>query len=341
MVTAFLPLLVTVPLAILFRNYWALVFGSLASKATEAGILLWKSPWKPKFSYSIPVFKEMFGFSFWTMLESFTVWLTQYVGIFIVGNILNDYYLGLYQTSISTVNAYMAMITSAVMPVLFSTLSRLQNDGDQYNKTLFKFQRLIAMFVIPMSVGLFLFRDLVTEILLGKNWMEASGLIGLWSLTSGFTIVYSHICSEVYRSKGKPKISLLAQVIHLVFLIPAIYVSAKHGYAALAVVRPLMRIQGILVHAILLRVVFKISFIEMIKNTFPYVFGACAMALFATALRTVSGTLLWSFFVILLCVLFYFMLISLFPSVRRELEPVLRSTWEKFKQRAVGLHFAK
>ena len=204
-ITSLIPLVVTVPLAIILRNYWALLIGTFASQLCNAIALTAKSKWKPKFYYDFTLFKEMFAFTAWTLLESISIWLTTNIGVFIVGNYLTDYYLGVYKTSMSTVNAYMAIITSALTPVLFSALSRYQNDDENFRKTYYQFQRLTAVLVIPMGIGIYLYRDLVTRILLGSQWGEASGFIGLWGLTSAFTIVFSHFSSEVYRSKGNPR----------------------------------------------------------------------------------------------------------------------------------------
>ena len=205
--TTLIPLFVTVPLAFVLRNFWALLIGTLASNLFNAIVLTVKSQWKPSFYYNFALFKEMFSFSAWTLLESVAIWLTAYADIFIVGHYLNEYYLGLYKTSMTTVNSYMAIVTASIIPVLFSALSRVQDDNIQFKETYYKFQRLTAVLVVPMGIGMFVYSDLVTRILLGSQWVEAGGFIGLWSLTSAVTIVFSHFTSEVYRSRGEPKVS--------------------------------------------------------------------------------------------------------------------------------------
>lgn len=86
----------------------------------------------------------------------------------------------------------------------------------------FKFQKLVGILIIPIGIGIFLFSDLITQILLGSQWMEASPFIGLWGLTSAISIVLAHYSSEVYRSIGKPKLSVLAQWLHIIVLWPVL-----------------------------------------------------------------------------------------------------------------------
>ena len=318
-ITAAIPLVVTVPLALVFKNFWALVIGTLASKLAETVILVAKSPWKPRFAYSFRLLKEMLSFSVWTMIESVTVWLTNYIGVFIVGNLLNDYYLGIYQTSITTVNAYMNIITAAIIPVILSTLSRLQNEKEAYSKTLMQFQKWVALLVIPMSLGLYVCRDLVTQILLGSQWTEASQLIGLWSLSSGFVIVFSNFSSVVYISKGKPKISVFSHALHILFLIPTVYFAAREGFAMLSATRALIRLQGVVVNLVLLRVLLHIDVLQMIKNILPCTVVSVLMALVVSVLQRVSGHIVWSFVCIGVGVLFYAVACALTPSIRRDL----------------------
>ena len=318
-VTSLIPLVVTVPLAVILRNYWALLIGTFASHLCNAIILTVRSKWKPCFYYDFALFREMFAFSAWTLLESISIWLTSYVGVFIVGNYLSEYYLGIYKTSMSTVHAYMSIITVALTPVLFSALSRYQNDEENYKKTYYQFQRITAILIIPMGIGIYLYRDLVTKILLGSQWGEASGFIGLWGLTSAFTIVFSHFSSEVYRSKGKPKISLIMQLVHFVFLITVLVISASHGFKVLYIARSLVRIQLIASALLIMHIMYGFKFSQIMRNVFPMILSAVIMGVAGYFLQQISTSLIWQFVSVFICIIIYFtVLLGLFSSVRRE-----------------------
>lgn len=118
----------------------------------------------------------MLSFSLWSLVEAISIWSTSYIGTFIVAGALNNYYLGLYNTTMITVNGILAIIVTATTSVLFSSLSRLQNNEDEFVKVFLKFIRLSAMIILPMGMGIFIYRELLTDILLGKQWHEASFL---------------------------------------------------------------------------------------------------------------------------------------------------------------------
>lgn len=310
------PIFVTIPLAIVLRNYWALVIGTLAKHLVQAIVLVSKSQWRIRFFYSFKRFKEMFSFSAWSLVESILIWFTGYSGTFIVGGYLDDHYLGLYRTSITTVNQYMGMVTTAVVPVLFSTLSKYQDDDLQYKNTLFGFQRMFALFSIPMGVGMYIFSDLATTILLGKQWMEASRFIGLWALMNALTVVINDFAGTIYRSKGKPNISVFSQVIYLAFLIPITLWGVKGGFEHLCTVRPMVRIVGALMGLIIVHILFKIKSWEILKNLVPQFLCAAIMGGAGYLLLKVSSHIVWQFVSVVICVVIYFGLIMLFPSMR-------------------------
>ena len=323
-ISSFIPFIVTIPLALAGLSYWSLIIGTLTIHLSNAVILTIKSDWKPKFYYSIEILKEMFSFSIWSLIEAISIWLTSWIDTFIIGSVLNQYYLGLYKTSTTMVNSLIALIQSSIIPVLFSTLSRLQNDDIKFTNMYFKFQRIISILVFPLGVGVFLYSDLATEIMLGSKWSEASGVIGIWALTSSIMTVFGNLCSEVYRAKGKPKLSFIAQTLHLIVLVPACIISSKHGFWALVYTRSWIRLQFVLVHFILMKYVIGISITKTIKNVSQTAVSTICMGVLCYFLRQINESILWDFISIFICMMFYFCILLLFPSMRREIFSVMK-----------------
>lgn len=322
----FIPLVVTIPLALITHSYWSLIIGMIALNMCNAVLLTMKSNWKPRWFYDVQLFKEMFSFTIWSMLEAVSIWFTGYIDVFIVGTMLNTYYMGIYRTSITTVGGIMAIITSATTPVLFSALSRLQDDDDEFKRMFFRFQKLVGLLVLPLGVGIFLFRDLITDILLGSQWNEAAYFIGWWGLTSAVTIVFSHYCSEVFRSKGKPKLSVLSQVMHLLFLVPVVVVSAKYGFEVLCLSRSLVRLTGIVINMVLLYMVVKISPVNMFHNLLHPLLASLSMIVCLYVLPF-ADNIYTSVFYALVCGTVYVLVVCTFAEERNiifNLKKILR-----------------
>src|SRR5699024_6977766 len=307
-----IPLIVTIPLAMIGLDYWSLIIGMICMQVFNAVFLTIKSPWKPKLFYDTKLLFEMLSFSIWSLFEAISIWLTLWIDAFIISSFLNEYYLGIYKTSTTMVNSLMSLVTASIIPVLFSTLSRLQNNEGEFKQSFYKFQRIVAYLVLPMGFGVFIYSDLATSIMLGSQWKEASNVIGIWALTSSFLIVTSHFNSEVYRSKGKPKISLFSQLITLVFLILTCLISVKYGFWTLVYARALIRFQGVITGFIIMKLIMDFSIIQTLKNlTMPLVLTSI-MSLIAFLLTQFSNTVLWSLISILICIVVYLSLFMIF-----------------------------
>ncbi|MBQ3754277.1 MAG: lipopolysaccharide biosynthesis protein, partial [Prevotella sp.] len=314
-ISTLVPLIVTIPLALWLRSYWALVIGTIAVNVVNAVLLTAFSNWKPRWFYSFTKLKEMFSFTVWSMVEAISIWLTGYVNVFIVGKMLSQYYLGLYKTSSTLVGQIMGLVTSITTPVLFSALSRLQNDEKFFQTLFFRFQKLVGLLVIPLGMGIFLFSDLATELILGSQWTEASGFVGLWGLTSTITIVLSHYSSEVYRAKGKPKLSVLAQVLHIVVLWPTVLIAVKYGFETLYIARSLVRLEGIAVNICIMGWVIQMPVGRMFTNILPSCIAAACMSVVLFLPSTES---LWLNLVyVLLASIVYVIIIMMFPEERK------------------------
>ena len=315
--TALVPLGVTLPLALAGLGFWSLIIGTLCGNLLSAVALTALSPWKPRPFYSFSLLREMFSFSGWSLLEAVSIWLTSWAGIFVVGSVLGERELGLYRTPMGLVNSAMALVTGATTPVLYSSLSRLQGDPAGFRAFFSSFQARVAAFVLPLGVGIFLFRDFVTELLLGPQWGEASLMVGLWGLSSGVLIVFSHYCSEVYRAMGRPRVSLLSQCLYLAVMVPVRWLSAREGFQCLVVASAAVRLWGVVVNQALCKRLAGIGLLSVLRNVRAPLLSSLAM--FAAGwpvAQASSGSWLWSAAGVVSCAGFYAAALCAFPEGR-------------------------
>jgi PST family polysaccharide transporter len=333
-----IPFIITIPLALLGLGYWSLIIGAIFMQISNTIILTFKSKWKPKLFYKVAILKEMLSFSIWSLVEAISIWFTVWVDAFIIGTSFNQYYLGLYKTSTAMINGFMGIITASTLPVLFSVLSRLKNDDSQFKYMFFKTQQLVSILLLPIGVGIYLYSSLATEILLGSMWKEASQIIGIYALTNSILIVFGYYCSEVYRAKGKPMLSFLAQMLHLVVLIPTCIISSKHGFLTFVYARSWITMEFVLVHFILMKIVIGISIKHTLQNVIPAAVSTLIMGLLGYLLQQINKGMLWDFVSIMICIVFYFCVLYLFPNMREYINKVLKevkSSFSKYKLKKV------
>ncbi len=334
LVSILIPMFITIPLAFWLRNYWALVLGSLAMNLANAIFFLIKSNWKPRRFYSFAILKEMFSFCSWSLVDSLLVWATAYADIFFISRYLDAYSLGLYRTSISIVGYIVTLITAIVLPVVMPSLARLQNDLPEMRRVLLKFQKMTGLILIPLGVGIFVFQDLITNVMLGEQWVEAVPILGLWGLMEAITIVFARFCSPVYPAIGKPRISVIVQILHVLVLIPAVIISGQYGFEALYITRSLIRLELVLVNMIAVYIIIKQSPWKMVANVIPQFISSLIMAIVGYSLLRVSDGIVMSFVWILLCVTVYFLsLYLLFPGDRSTINSLKQTALKTIKRK--------
>ena len=327
-----IPLLITIPLALILKNYWALIIGTITVHTSNAIFLTLKSKWKPNWYYSIKRLKRMLSFSSWVLLDTILIWATSYVDIFIIGIALNEYYLGIYKTSITTVGQITAIITATIIPIMLPALSRLQNDKEELKKMVLKFQKMTSIILIPLGVGIFMFSDLITQILLGEQWSEASDFIGIWGLMSAITIIFSRFSTIIYPAVGKPRMSVVAQLAHLVVLVPTIICAAGYGFETLFWARSLIRFELIFVNLIISYYLVALSPWKMLKNIAPELLVSAFMGLVAYALLQIQNSIIWSFLTIAICIVVYFLSLSIFPKEKQIILKLVKQIYKRIER---------
>lgn len=314
-----IPFFVTLPLGLLGFSYWSIIIGNIISHFINALVLTIKSKWKPRIYFEFNILKKMLSFSVWTLIESISIWLTTWVDTFIIGSFLSQYYLGLYKTATSMVNGLLAIITTSTVTVLFSTLSRLQNEPIKFNYIFLKFQKIVSAVIFPLGIGVYLYREFVTKIILGNKWLQASDIVGVWALTSAIMIVLGYYSSEVYRAKGKPKLSFIAQLLHLIVLVPTCIISLKHGFWMFVYIRSLIRMQFVVIHLFIMKYIIKIPIRTIMMNVSYTLISSILMGILGYLIKDLYSGLLWTVFTIIVCIIFYFCLLLLSPSFRKKL----------------------
>lgn len=323
-ISSFVPLFVTVPLAYLGLNCWSMVIGNIAGSIVRFLILVKLGKFVPKLFFSIEYFLIMLKSGMYTMIDGVLFWLTSWVDTMLIASSMNSYYLGLYKNSVSMVTSLFAIITSSIIPVLYSTLSKLQDDNEGFNKTFLNVQHNLSVFLLPMSIGLFAFRETATVIMLGHKWMEASDIIGIMALTTAIRTIFVSFYGDVYRSKGYFKVSPMLQIVDLMLLVPVCLYFSKEGFWSLVYSRAFMKLDLVIPEMVAIWFICKISPRDTLKNIMPSLLSASLMGILGRYLHLMNNNLVWQFVSIIICVIFYFSVLFISRNERKNIKSFIR-----------------
>lgn len=323
-VGAFMPIVVTIPLALLGCSYWSIVIGTIATNFANALILTVKSTWKPTLFYKFYILKKMFSFSMWTLIESILVWMTSYIGTFIIGRYLTSYYLGLYKNSISMVTSLMNIVAASTASVLLSALSVVKQDKKEFDEILYSFQQKVGLLMIPLGVGVFLYREFATDVLFGSQWSEASAFVGLYSLAQAFAMLTGQYISLTFTATERPKLSVLSQILQLVELVALLLLTVEKGFTWLIIARSVARALFGVINMVLGKIYINMSPLKMIRNMFPAVLGSLVMVVITFIFGGLFDSYLWNIIMIAICAVAYFITILIIPESRNIVVPIVK-----------------
>lgn len=319
LIVSLVPLFLTVFLAFILKNCWAVIIGNLAKEFVNASLLMYKSTWKPKLSFSLSKLNKMMPFCFWLMSDSFMIWLTSYAGVLIVSHKLNLTYLGIYQIGTTTILQYLNIIAAITQPIIFSALSRSQSDINQCNILFANYIKYVAYIVFPFGFSIGLYSDLVTIILLGDNWIEASTVIACLGFTFPLGLLIGQYNSYYFRALGKPKLALTVQTIYSALMIVFMLWAVEKSFYFFSIVAGSISVIYVLISNTALKIVFNFPYKVLFQGWLPILTAIIFMIVASMLMKFYSKDYYFSFISWFVSLFVYVFILISIPSSRNDL----------------------
>jgi lipopolysaccharide exporter len=168
-------LAVMIPLAFLLRNYWALVVGTVVSRAAGVWFSYLVHPYRPKFSFAAR--DELFNFSKWMLINNILVFLVIKGADFIIGKLAGPTALGLYSVAYDVSNLPTTELVFPIARAVFPGYAQMAGDIGVLRHGYLTVLAVIAVFSIPAGTGIVVLADPIVRTLLGERWAGTIVLI--------------------------------------------------------------------------------------------------------------------------------------------------------------------
>jgi O-antigen/teichoic acid export membrane protein len=162
--------IVAVSLAFAGAGPWAIVGNSLAGAATST-VLLWViTPWRPRFMFSVPIFREVGGYT----LNLFGSRVLGYANFssdnFLIGRFLGAASLGVYSVAYNVMFTPILRIAHPLQDVLFPAFANLQDAGVRLEAAWLRSKQLAAAVLAPLFLVTFAVAPDFVPVVLGSKW---------------------------------------------------------------------------------------------------------------------------------------------------------------------------
>ena len=284
LLTAFIPGLFSIPLALYGFGVWALVTGSLVGQIINLYLLWKKSDWRPELRYDWVMARSLFAFGFWVLLESLGAWLIIWGDNLIVGRFLGVRDLGVYRTGWSLVTIIFGLVLNPFLPVLYPTFSRLQDDLPALKNTFYRVNRIVFALALPMGTGLLLVGSETATLLFGEKWQGLGFVLGVLGFMYGIAWLVG-INAEIYRAMGRPDMNTKLMYAQLLYYLPAYYLAAQYGLETFTLTRLAVAVVATPIHIYLCVKLLGVSPFYIWLEGKPMILAALAMTAGVSVLK--------------------------------------------------------
>jgi len=199
-------LVVAISAALILRNAWALVYGSLASSFAMLVSSYILSSERPRFQLMCSQAKELFSYGGWLLGVSVLAFLSTQGDRIIVGKLMGTAALGLYQVAWQLVRLPTMEISKGIIgTVAFPTLSAVNIDKGRLTKVFFAMLETNVLIILPLVAILVFLADPIVLTLLEQQWMPAVPAIKFLAFPA-LLFGFQEMDIRLYMAIGSPKI---------------------------------------------------------------------------------------------------------------------------------------
>lgn len=213
--TAFL---VTVPLAIIFHSYWALVAGIVAARLSHVALSYIMHPFRPRWSRAR--WKEIFGFSKWLLANSGLQFLTEKGPIFVLGRVSGAQGAGVFNIAQEIAMFATRELVTPINRAILPGYARMKENPEQLKRGYLDVLGMVALVLVPAGLGLAVTAELLVPVALGSNWMDAVPLVERLACAGAVMGVLANAPS-VFLALGRPWLVTALGAVRNVVLIPS------------------------------------------------------------------------------------------------------------------------
>lgn len=224
----------TIYLANLLGNYWALAYGMLfASLAQLIFSYVFATPFLPG-RCSWFEMKSSISFSKWFFLQNIVMFFNTKVAQLMVGRYFGEKILGLYSMAENIVYMYGQEIAASFDKANFTHLSDglAKNDKSKHNTIIAENTNYITqvknILIVPVYAYCAVYSDFVIGILLGDNWSNLSSFFSIFCLAA-ILLSYETTLRTVFNALRRPNLNFKLATVRLLSLAMLMFLSVYYG----------------------------------------------------------------------------------------------------------------
>lgn len=248
----FIDTVVTIALALITKSASSFVFGLIASAFIEVllSYLLIK-PW-PKLVFEANKVKHIISRGWWVTITGIFSYFADNGDNIAVGRILGSSPLGIYQMAYKFSTLPISEITNVVNQVIFPVYSKFSDDKKRLSNAFLKVTILSSIVSLLLGLLIFLFADVIVNIVLGDQWTAAIPAIRILSIYGILRTIFGNFAPlflSVHRQDYVAKMTFFRTLALAVLIIPLVNMYGMVGAGVAMLISIIIEVPVILFFA--------------------------------------------------------------------------------------------
>jgi PST family polysaccharide transporter len=267
---------VSITLAIVFRNYWALIAGMLATQTSGVITSYLVVRYRPR--VSLLHARELLSFSVWLSLGQIINTLNWRLDHLLIGGRLGSRALGLYTVGDKLASLPTREAFGPIEQALFPGLRMVADDPERLKAVYRRTQALITALALPLGILFALQAALLVRMVLGEKWHGAELVVQYLASVMALQTMASPV-QPLALAKGETRLLFYRDLLVFLLRVPILVTAAFFGGLALILqARTLTGVLSIGINMLMVRKILKITVLCQLRNNERSLFSAGIMA---------------------------------------------------------------
>jgi O-antigen/teichoic acid export membrane protein len=207
----------TIGFALIWRSYWALVFGLTMNRLAGLAQSYIMSPFRPRLS--LRSWHRLIGFSSWTWLQTMLSQIKERGDSVIIGRVLGTAQFGVFSIGYELGALPVTEVVEPLGRTLFSGFAVLHRDDSSPTKLYLGAVEVAIMLILPAGIGISMVADPMVRFVLGAQWLTAVPVIQIIAISSTVSI-FGYFSGTFLTAGGKVRDSFLLSSVSVAIRVP-------------------------------------------------------------------------------------------------------------------------
>ena len=213
----------TVAVAVVMRNVWALVIGLWITNALGTVLSYVFHSYRPRFAFEKHALRRVLSVGKLTLLIAVALYVMNMADNIMIGRFLGSSALGNYSLAFNIASTPISVLVFSISSVLFPAYAEITSQRPKALELAFTKVFSIALFtLVAIAVSLFLLAGEVVQLLFGSRWTTAGGVLSILALVIPLR-GFSQLVSTLFWGLNRPRDVAVSTTLEAVVFLAALY----------------------------------------------------------------------------------------------------------------------